>query len=51
MTLEQGVGQIKKYAQRFGNDARGDERQADLVKIAHYCCMIYWLVEGEKKDG
>jgi len=50
MTLEQGIGQIKKYAQRFGHDARGDERQADMIKIAHYACMIYWIIEGEKQS-
>lgn len=33
---------IKKYAARQGKNARGPaEDQRDLMKIAHYCAMLY----------
>lgn len=35
------VDQAKKYATRFGDQSRGDERANDLIKIAHYACLAF----------
>lgn len=50
MTVDQGIGQIRKYIARFGSGVRGDERLLDLAKIAHYACMVYGKVQDEIKE-
>lgn len=48
MSSEQIELQIKKYIQRFGNNARGfEEAQRDLLKIAHYCGILYYRRSSE----
>lgn len=42
MSIENLRMQLKKYTARLGNNARGrEEGIRDLVKIAHYACMLY----------
>ena len=42
MTVENLRMQLKKYTARLGNNARGQvEGLRDLLKIAHYACMLY----------
>lgn len=46
--------QITKYVKRFGNNARGqEEAQRDLVKIAHYCAILYSkrICQNTVKEG
>lgn len=34
--------QIEKYVARFGRNSRGTkEQKRDLLKIAHYCCILH----------
>lgn len=34
--------QIEKYVARFGRNSRGaEEQKRDLLKIAHYCCILH----------
>jgi hypothetical protein len=41
-TPEDLITQIKRYANRFGKNARGPvEEQRDMLKIAHYACLIH----------
>lgn len=36
------IKQIEKYASRFGKNQRGEEEQKrDILKIAHYACIIW----------
>lgn len=37
--------QIKKYANRMGKNSRQGQDKLDLLKICHYCQMLYDLIE------
>ena len=42
MTADDCLTQIKKYAARWGKNARGDQEQdLDLIKIAHYAGIVW----------
>lgn len=43
------ITQIKKYANRMERNSRGGQDQLDLLKIAHYCAMLWTKREEEKK--
>jgi len=44
------INDIKKYCARFGNNARGSEEQKrDMLKLAHYACII-WHKLSEVKE-
>ena len=43
------ITQIKKYANRMGRNIREGQEQLDLLKIAHYCAML-WTKREETKD-
>lgn len=36
---------IKKYAARFGKNSRKGQEKLDILKIAHYACLIYNKLE------
>ncbi|MCK4498965.1 hypothetical protein KAU11_00535 [Candidatus Babeliales bacterium] len=38
---------IKKYAARFGRNSRKDQEKMDMLKIAHYACLIYSKLEED----
>jgi len=41
-TEDQCMDSIKRYVRRFGTNARGElEEWRDMVKIAHFVCMIF----------
>jgi hypothetical protein len=40
-TPESCVGQIRKYAARFGKNSRPGQDKLDLLKIVHYAQMAY----------
>lgn len=41
LTPEQIVGNIQRYLQCYGKNARGaEEQQRDFLKIAHYACLL-----------
>jgi len=44
------INDIKKYCARFGSNARGpEEQQRDMLKVAHYACIIWHkLKEGKE---
>lgn len=43
--------QIKKYVTRIGSNQRGfDDQQLDLLKIAHYACLVYNKRIQEKEE-
>lgn len=45
------ITQIKKYPNRYGKNIREGQQKIDLIKIAHYTCMLYMkLIEQEKKN-
>ena len=35
------ITQIKKYLNRFGKNYREGQEKLDLIKIAHYACMLH----------
>lgn len=44
--------QIIKYTKRFGSNQRGfNDQQLDLLKIAHYCCILYFKRIKERNNG
>lgn len=46
------ITQIKKYMARMESNVRGPvEAQRDLVKIAHYCGMLYMKRKEEQEDA
>ena len=42
------ITQIKKYANRMGRNSREGQDQLDLLKIAHYCAMLWTKREEDK---
>jgi len=43
------ITQMKKYLNRYGKNSRDGQQQLDLMKIAHYACMLHAkLIEDEK---
>lgn len=54
-TAEDCVRQIGKYVARFSNNSRGEkERELDMIKVAHYACVVYmklWNKKREDKDA
>ena len=39
--LKDFVKQIEKYIKRFGRNSREGQDKLDLLKIAHYTCMLH----------
>ena len=39
---------IKKYLARFGRNSRKGQDTMDMLKIAHYACLIYNKLKGGK---
>ena len=35
------ITQMKKYLNRYGKNSREGQQQLDLLKIAHYACMLH----------
>lgn len=35
------ITQMKKYLNRYGKNSREGQEKLDLLKIAHYACMLY----------
>ena len=46
MTAEDCIKQVKKYAQRFGNNKRAGQDLLDMLKIAHYACLAHSKMKG-----
>ena len=50
-TSQDCVTNIKRYANRFGKNSRGEKEQLlDLIKIAHYAQLAYDKLDEELKD-
>jgi len=44
------ITQMKKYLNRYGKNSRDGQQKLDLMKIAHYACMLHAkLIEEESK--
>lgn len=48
MTAEDCIKQVKKYAQRFGNNQRSGQDLLDMLKVAHYACLAYSKMKGDQ---
>ena len=48
MTAEDCIKQVKKYAQRFGNNQRSGQDLLDMLKVSHYACLAYSKMKGDK---
>lgn len=48
MTAEDCIKQVKKYAQRFGNNQRPGQDLLDMLKIAHYACLAHSKMKEDK---
>lgn len=49
-TAEQCVLAIQKYTKRFGSNMRGEaESLRDMLKIAHFACLAYDKLGGDKQ--
>lgn len=46
MTAEDCIKQVKKYAQRFGNNQRSGQDLLDMLKVAHYACLAHNKMKG-----
>lgn len=47
-TAEDCIKAIRKYAARFGTNARGPaESKRDMLKIAHYACIAHGKIKEE----
>ncbi len=43
---------IKKYANRVGTNARGEaETLRDMLKVAHYACVAYFKIKGDRNGN
>ncbi|CAK7024674.1 MAG: hypothetical protein DELT_02531 [Desulfovibrio sp.] len=43
---------LRRYVNRMGTNQRGQaDAQRDLLKIAHYCGILYFKREAEKDGG
>lgn len=40
-TQDDFITQMKKYLNRYGKNSRAGQEQLDLLKIAHYACMLH----------
>ena len=47
-SAEECVRQISKYSARFGRNARPDQDELDLIKIAHYAQIAYIKLQEQK---
>ena len=43
------VTAMKKYLNRYGKNSREGQQQLDLMKIAHYACMLHTKLSEEEK--
>jgi hypothetical protein len=43
------VRQIEKYIKRFGRNSREGQDKLDLLKIAHYACMLHSKISEKDK--
>ena len=49
MSSDACMQQIKRYVMRYGNNARGPiEARRDMLKIAHYACIIFYKLLNEE---
>jgi hypothetical protein len=46
-TTKDCVLAIKKYLARFGRNSRKGQETMDMLKIAHYACLIYNKLKGK----
>jgi hypothetical protein len=44
------ITQMKKYLNRYGKNSRDGQQQLDLLKIAHYACMLHAKRAEEDAD-
>ncbi len=43
------ITQMKKYLNRYGKNSREGQDKLDLLKIAHYACMLHAKLSEESK--
>ena len=41
------ITQMKKYLNRFGKNSREGQQELDMLKIAHYACMLHSKITKE----
>lgn len=44
------ITQMKKYLNRYGKNSRDGQQKLDLLKIAHYACMLHEKLIEENKE-
>ena len=44
------VGNIMKYAQRYGHKGGPDDQRKDIIKILHYALMLLYLHDTNNKE-
>jgi hypothetical protein len=40
-TIRECINAVKKYCSRSGHNARANQDQLDMLKVAHYACFIH----------
>lgn len=44
------ITQMKRYLNRYGKNAREGQQQLDLLKIAHYACMLHTKLSEQEEE-